>query len=150
MRNLFVTDEYQPTGTYRVRFSKGGLWREVTIDDYFPCYQGKGPVFSRGVGDELWVLILEKAYAKLHGSYYSLRGGLAFEGLMDLTGACVLVHCVLLYAGGGGAHHIHNLTLHTIFTTSPSRSPPHSQPHPHPFALPLSPLSHSSHSPPLP
>ena len=86
VRNLFVTDEYQPTGCYRVRFSKGGLWREVTIDDYFPCYQGKGPVFSRGVGDELWVLMLEKAYAKLHGSYYALRGGLAAEGLMDLTG----------------------------------------------------------------
>jgi len=46
-----------------------------------------GPVFSQAHGNEMWVLLLEKAYAKLHGNYYTLRGGYASEGMMDLTGS---------------------------------------------------------------
>ena len=74
-------------GCYKLRFCKGGEWQCITVDDYFPCYPGKGPIFSKSHGDELWVLLIEKAYAKLHGNYYALRGGWAYEGMMDLTGA---------------------------------------------------------------
>ena len=60
---------------------------EITIDDYFPCSEHGGPIFSRANGNELWVLLLEKAYAKVLGNYYTLRGGFANEGMMDLTGS---------------------------------------------------------------
>lgn len=35
----------------------------------------------------MWVLIIEKVWAKLHGSYTNIDGGLAKEALHDLTGA---------------------------------------------------------------
>lgn len=59
---------------------------EVVVDDYFPCFPKGTPIFSRSHGNELWVLLLEKAYAKVHGSYKSIVGGIPHEAMMDLTG----------------------------------------------------------------
>lgn len=73
-------------GVYKIWLCKNGEWIVVTIDDYIPCYYNAGPMFSRSNGDELWVLLLEKAYAKVHGNYYSLRFGLTQDGLIDMTG----------------------------------------------------------------
>jgi calpain-15 len=42
---------------------------------------------SKAHGNELWVILIEKAYAKLHGSYERISGGLSHEALRDLTGA---------------------------------------------------------------
>lgn len=90
VRRLFHFDEANAEGFYQILFCKGGEWTRVTIDDYFPCFPKEGPIFSRSQGNELWVLLLEKAYAKLHGSYSLLRGGWASEGMMDLTGCPTL------------------------------------------------------------
>ena len=86
VERLFITKEVNPQGVYRVKLCKNGEWVVVTIDDYFPCYPDGGPIFSRAQGNELWVMLLEKAYAKLHSNYLLLRGGYAVEGMLDLTG----------------------------------------------------------------
>jgi calpain-15 len=86
VENLFVTKTKNKEGVYRIKFCKNGEWVEVTVDDYFPCLPCSGPLFSRANGNEMWVLLLEKAYAKLHGNYFTLRGGFANEGMIDLTG----------------------------------------------------------------
>eukprot|EP01038_Epipyxis_sp_PR26KG_P006609 gene6609-9076_t len=74
-------------GVYTVKFCKNGLWRTVRVDDFFPCYPGAGPIYSKSHGNELWVLLMEKAFAKLCGSYEAIKAGYAYEAMMDLTGA---------------------------------------------------------------
>ena len=86
IERLFITKEWNESGFYRLRICKGGEWQEVTIDDLFPCEPNGLPIFDRPVNNELWVMLLEKAYAKVHGSYFLLKGGFVSEVLMDLTG----------------------------------------------------------------
>lgn len=86
VERLYPTNQYNEEGTYRVKICKNGEWQEVVVDDYFPCFPNGSPIFSRGHGNELWVLLLEKAYAKLHGGYKNIVGGLPHEAMMDLTG----------------------------------------------------------------
>ena len=90
VERLFITKQANEEGFYQIKFCKGGEWVRLTVDDYFPCFPKEGPIYSRSHGNELWVLLLEKAYAKLHGSYTLLRGGWAHEGMMDLTGCPTL------------------------------------------------------------
>lgn len=88
---LFVngSDVYQEDGLYRIRYFKNGLLQDVTIDDYIPCGSDGKPIFSRAKGNELWVMLLEKAYAKIHGGYAALRGGYCNEAFYDITGCPV-------------------------------------------------------------
>jgi hypothetical protein len=78
---------YQSAGVYTVRLCKNGIWQTIRVDDYFPCYPGGGPIFSKCNGNELWVLLMEKAFAKCHGNYVAIQSGFSYEALMDLTGA---------------------------------------------------------------
>mmetsp|Transcript_3423 Transcript_3423/g.2407 ORF Transcript_3423/g.2407 Transcript_3423/m.2407 type:complete len:151 (-) Transcript_3423:184-636(-) len=86
IERIFDTKDYNEAGVYVIKFCKNGEWQSVTIDDFIPCFPNGGPIFSRSNGNELWVLLIEKAYAKVHGGYKAISAGLPYEGLMDLTG----------------------------------------------------------------
>jgi len=86
VKRLFVNKGVSEIGLYHVWFCKDGEWVRVTVDDYFPCLMGARTAFSKPNGNELWVMLLEKAYSKLHGSYKIIEGGLPHKGLRDLTG----------------------------------------------------------------
>jgi hypothetical protein len=59
------------------------------IDDKLPVVDYQ-LVFAKCLDEEeLWVPLIEKAYAKLFGCYEALRSGNIDEGLVDMTGfAC--------------------------------------------------------------
>ena len=75
-----------PRGRCTLQFWKRGAWRRVTIDDRLPCVDG-APLYARSASPhEMWVALLEKAYAKLHGSYEHLVCGFADYAMADLSG----------------------------------------------------------------
>jgi len=76
-------------GIYTVRLHKNGEWHDVVVDDNIPC-SGNKPCFGRcGNDNEMWVPIVEKAYAKLHCNYASISNCSVAECLSDLTGGAV-------------------------------------------------------------
>lgn len=84
VKRLFHNSEVSEYGLYAVWLNINGEWTSVVIDDYFPCIDNS-PAFSRANG--LWVMLLEKAYAKVYGSYLNIEGGNPAIAMRDLTGA---------------------------------------------------------------
>jgi len=86
---LFSEDSKRtsPEGIYQMNFCISGQWKTVLVDDFVPCRGSRGgPVYAGCNGNELWALLAEKGYAKVHGAYSRIEGGMPEEALMDLTG----------------------------------------------------------------
>jgi calpain, invertebrate len=62
---------YRYKGMFVFRFYKNFKWVYVIIDNRIPRNEGNlSPVFGHCKDNhELWVPLIEKAYAKLHGCY---------------------------------------------------------------------------------
>nr|XP_020471732.1 calpain-10 [Monopterus albus] len=73
-------------GSFQFRFWQQGFWIEVIIDDRLPCINSTLCFSCCHSPAAFWVALLEKAYAKLHGSYERLWAGQVSEALVDLTG----------------------------------------------------------------
>ena len=78
-------------GICAVKLFVDGKWKIVYVDDLLPCKQSSRaqsftPVYSKGK-NELWVMIIEKAWAKVFGSYEKIEYGTRDEGMQALTGA---------------------------------------------------------------
>lgn len=89
VRRLFDIEEPNEWGVYCIWLNINGQWKEYAIDDYFPVNRGGAPVFARPTQgqNEIWVMLIEKAYAKAYGGYYKIGLGRAGEAFRDLTGA---------------------------------------------------------------
>jgi hypothetical protein len=88
IKRLFESTEPNEQGCYAVRVCDVGTWQTIILDDLIPCSgKSRQPIFTKGNGNELWVLLLEKAWAKIYGSYARIEAGLTRECLHDLTGA---------------------------------------------------------------
>jgi len=87
VRALFENGQDPDIGLYRVSLCKNGWWQTVLLDDFFPM-SGPKPAFARNRDEpnELWVTLVEKAYAKVHGSFGAIQTGGSAPAMGDLTG----------------------------------------------------------------
>lgn len=87
IRNAILTPEYNSRGKYRVRIFDGqaNKWVVITVDDRLPCSDGSTH-FMHPNGNELWAVVMEKAFAKFCGSYANLNGGFCAWAWRAITG----------------------------------------------------------------
>ena len=84
---LFKTKEKNADGFYEILLYIDGRPQIVIVDDYLPVdKRTKRPVYAQSKGNEIWVMLLEKAWAKVNGGYANIISGLPCEALEFLTG----------------------------------------------------------------
>ncbi|XP_037726188.1 calpain-C [Drosophila subpulchrella] len=76
-------------GVFRFRLWWCGEWVEVLVDDRLPTINGRLAFMQPQASNCFWAALLEKAIAKLHGSYEALKYGTRSDGLTDLLGGVV-------------------------------------------------------------
>ena len=88
-------DDFQQHGVFTCRFYVEGAWVEVITDTRVPCVHHEQsdkflPVYSRSSNKkELWITLIQKAYAKALGSYEAVSKVRVSDMLMHLTGGSV-------------------------------------------------------------
>tara|TARA_B100000073_G_scaffold246377_1_gene206841 strand:+ start:10716 stop:12431 length:1716 start_codon:yes stop_codon:yes gene_type:complete len=90
---IFKTDKVSKNGKYDLQLfdiSKN-KWITVTIDDRIPCCEKKWydiprPLYAQPHENEMYIILIEKALAKICGSYSKLCGGYPILAWMVLTG----------------------------------------------------------------
>ncbi|XP_076473056.1 calpain-B-like [Babylonia areolata] len=84
-------------GVVCFKFWRFGRWVPVYVDDRLPCVFGQLIYGHSADPREFWVSLIEKAYAKLHGSYEGIEGGTTMDAMVDLTGGLAERYSVTEY-----------------------------------------------------
>jgi len=84
---VMETKEVSKLGAYQFKLYVEGKWTSVLIDSRVPCVKSTGKIaFTTGARNQIFIPLIEKVLAKMHGSYDSLVSGLGIESLSTLTG----------------------------------------------------------------
>ena len=83
----FRTLKFNEEGYYELVLFIDGEWQIVFVDDYFPFDPNQNKfIGARPHKNELWAILLEKAWIKINGGYTNTSGGIFSEAILALTG----------------------------------------------------------------
>ena len=86
--SLFITKQLNNVGCYMLAGYIMGKRYKIIMDDKLPVSTTNGQLlFAKQSGSETWPLLLEKAWAKINGSYYRTKDTDEADALAFLTGA---------------------------------------------------------------
>ena len=83
---LFNIKEINIKGYYEIILFIDGDFQLVIIDDYLPVLDNNKFCFCNPINNEIWLCLLEKAWAKINGGYANIIKGFAHHVLETLTG----------------------------------------------------------------
>ena len=87
IEKLFVFHDLE-VGFFVLLFYINGKPKHMVVDDLIPCSKySKSPLFTKPIGNEIWVLLVEKAWAKAIGNYLSAESMTPDHMMEDLTSA---------------------------------------------------------------
>ncbi|CAL8291918.1 unnamed protein product [Gadus morhua 'NCC'] len=86
LQRVLPSERSFSAGIFHFRFWRFGYWVDVVIDDKLPTIDGKLIFVRSKTPNEFWPALLEKAYAKVCGSYADMNAGTPSEALVDFTG----------------------------------------------------------------
>ena len=72
IKKIILNEETSIFGIYHLKLCLKGKWKTFVIDDLIPCYPNSNPMFTHSTSNELWVLLIEKLFAKIYECYFNL------------------------------------------------------------------------------
>ncbi len=72
---------------FGVKLFVDGVWTTIPLDACFPVNNFGGFCGAQPHHNEVWVMLLEKAWAKIYKSYDNIIAGYNHEGLVAISGA---------------------------------------------------------------
>jgi hypothetical protein len=88
IKSIFKTQTVSQNGLYEIYYYEGKVKKIIFIDDYIPVtWNQNNFFFAKPNGEEAWVLLLEKAFAKYEGGYTNIIGGRPVDVLKFFTGS---------------------------------------------------------------